>query len=86
MHHWREHICANFHFKVILCIEFYPLQSIIQNKVLPALGDYSEGFPSIRYILYWSVLMLFHVQVTLIAFFTPFADVLDLETLLRECH
>ena len=68
-----------------MCLEFYPLQSIIQIKVLPALGDYSEGSPSIRYILY-SVLMLFHVQVTLIAFFTPFADVLDLGTLLRECH
>jgi hypothetical protein len=29
VHHWREHICANFHFRVIVCIEFHPLQSII---------------------------------------------------------
>ena len=29
MHHWGEHTCANYHFKVVLCIEFNPLQSVI---------------------------------------------------------
>ena len=29
IHHWREHICANYHLKVVLCIEFQPLHRII---------------------------------------------------------
>ena len=26
MHHWREQLCANYYFKVVLYIEFQPLQ------------------------------------------------------------
>ena len=58
----------------------------MQNKVVAASDKYYLDAPSLRYIIYWYLLMLFHVQVALIAFLTPFADVLDLGTLLREFH
>ena len=61
-------------------IEFEQLQRTMSNKVVTASDKYSIGSPSIRYIIYGCVLMLFHVQVSLIALLTTFTGVFDQET------
>jgi hypothetical protein len=86
MHVWREQLFANYHFKVVLCIEFYPLQRIMQNKVVAASDRYYLDAPGVRYIIYWCVLMLFYVQGSLFTVLTPFANVFASGTLPMRSH
>ena len=58
----------------------------MQNKVVAASAKYYLDAPSLRYIIYWYLLMLFHVQAALIAFLTPFADIFDPRTPQRVSH
>ena len=73
----KQHVCASDGLKIVLCIEFQPLQKAMSNKVVASLDMYSIGAPSIRYIIYSYVLMLFHIKVSLIEFLSTFANVFD---------
>ena len=86
MHVWREQLCANYPFKVVLCIEIEALQRIMQNKVIVASDRYSLDAPGVRYIIYWYVLMLFHVQGSLFTVLTPFANVFASGTFKMGSH
>ena len=86
MHVWREQLCANYPFKVVLCIEIEALQRIMQNKVVAVSDKYSLDAPGLRYIIYWYLLMLFHVQVSLFTVLTTFADIFDPGTPQRVSH
>ena len=86
MHVWEQHVSANHELKIVLCIEFEQLQRTMSNKVVTASDKYSICSPSIRYIIYGCVLMLFHVQVSLIALLTTFTGVFDQETIVDSIY
>ena len=58
----------------------------MQNKVVAVSVKYSLDAPGLRYIIYWYLLMLFYVQVSLFTVLTTFADIFDPGTPQRVSH